>query len=129
MPDNLLKDLNTIKEDNSLKVIDIKESEILTALRVADDEELLKTMDELQQILLDETKNAEEKSDAYDSLKELNLNKGKEEMLVSAIRNLFPKEIIEAMRQSAGITEARLAELIEQAQTTYPPQLPKRRKA
>ena len=52
-----------------------------------------------------------------------------EKMLVSAIRNLFPNENIEALRQSAGITEARLTELIKQAQTTYPPQLPKRRKA
>ena len=41
--------------------------------------------------------------------------KGKEEMLILAIRNLFPDEMIEAMRQSAGITEFRLAELKKQA--------------
>ena len=42
--------------------------------------------------------------------------KAKEEMLILAIRNLFPVEMIEAMRQSAGITEARLTELREQTQ-------------
>ena len=36
---------------------------------------------------------------------------GKEEMLVSAIQNDAPLAMLEAMRQSAGITEARLAEL------------------
>ena len=43
-----------------------------------------------------------------------------EKMLISAIRNLAPKVIIEALRQSAGITEARLAELKEQVQKTCP---------
>ena len=46
--------------------------------------------------------------------------KGKEEMLISAIRNFASKEIIEAMRQSAGITETRLAELKERAQKPCP---------
>ena len=80
MPDNLLNNLevNTPTKEVS---INIRESEVLTALRVADDEEILKEMDNLQKILLDESTPAEEKSNAYDSLKELNLNKGKEQML------------------------------------------------
>ena len=36
---------------------------------------------------------------------------GKEEMLVSALQSDVPLPAIEAMRQKAGITEARLAEL------------------
>ena len=40
--------------------------------------------------------------------------KGMEKMLISAIQKLAPAEIIEAMRQSAGITEIRLAELTKQ---------------
>ena len=55
--------------------------------------------------------------------------KSKEEMLILAIINLFPQEIIEAMRQSAGITETRLAELKEQAQNSNPTSQPKGRKA
>ena len=43
---------------------------------------------------------------------------GKEEMLVSAIQSDVPLPAIEAMRQKAGITEARLAELRVLAQKT-----------
>ena len=38
-----------------------------------------------------------------------------EEMLITAIKVNVPTEAIEAMRQHAGITEARLAELKKQA--------------
>ena len=84
MPDNLLKNLNE-EEKKSIETANIRESEVLTALRVADDEEILKEMDNLQQILLDESIGTEEKSNAYDSLKELNLNKGKEQQLEQKI--------------------------------------------
>ena len=36
-----------------------------------------------------------------------------EKMIITAIQNSVPKEALEAMRQSAGITEARFAELRE----------------
>ncbi|MCL1998077.1 MAG: hypothetical protein FWG65_04835 [Turicibacter sp.] len=39
-----------------------------------------------------------------------------EEMLITAFQNAVPFQAIEAMRQSARITEARLAELKNQAQ-------------
>jgi len=76
MPENLLQKINPNEDAQS--VANIKEGEVLVSLRVADEEEVLRVMDELQQILLDDKKTAEEKSVAYDSLKELNLNKGKE---------------------------------------------------
>ena len=38
-----------------------------------------------------------------------------EEMLITAFQNAVPLQAIEAMRQNAGITEDRLAELKEQA--------------
>ena len=41
--------------------------------------------------------------------------KGMEEMIITAIKNSVPSQAIEAMQQNAGITEARLAELREQA--------------
>ena len=46
--------------------------------------------------------------------------KATEKLLISAIINLVPQEAIEAMRQSAGITETRLAELKKQAQNSNP---------
>ena len=42
--------------------------------------------------------------------------KNTEKILVLAISNFVPQEVIEAMRQSAGITESRLEELKKQAQ-------------
>ena len=88
MPENLLKNLNP-NNDKTQSVISIKEDEILVSLRVADEEEVLRVMDELQQILLDDAKTAEEKSVAYDSLKELNLNKGKEQNLEKKILETY----------------------------------------
>jgi len=46
---------------------------------------------------------------------------GMEEMLVSAIQNDAPLPVIEAMRQSAGVTESRLAELMALAKKTGSP--------
>jgi len=88
MPDNLLKNLNTENID-AQEVISIRESELLTALRVADEEEVLLAMEELQMILLDGSASAAEKSVAYDSLKELNLNKGKELGLEKKIMEVY----------------------------------------
>jgi len=39
-----------------------------------------------------------------------------EDILISAFQNNFPIEAVEVIRQRAGITESRLAELKEQAQ-------------
>ena len=88
MPDNLLKKISNPNEE-SKEVVNINESEILTALRVADDETVIKEMNSLQEILLDDTKSSEEKSNAYDSLKELNLNKGKEQNLEQKILETY----------------------------------------
>ena len=83
MPENLLQRINQNEETQS--VANIREEEVLASLRVADEEEVLRIMDELQQILLDDKKSAEEKSVAYDSLRELNLNKGKEQAVEQKI--------------------------------------------
>ncbi len=90
MPNNLLKDINSKKEsEKTQETVSIKENETLTALRVKDDEDVVKEMNDLQKILLDEKKTKEEKSQAYDTLKELNLNKGKEQKLEQKILQEF----------------------------------------
>ena len=42
---------------------------------------------------------------------EKGMEKGMESMLMTALQNLFPPEVIETMRKKAGISEARLEEL------------------
>ena len=86
MPDSLLE---SIKANNSKEVVNIHESDSLAALRVESEEEMLSTMQTLQEALLDDSKSALEKSQAYDSLKELNLNKGKEAELEKKIKETF----------------------------------------
>lgn len=88
--DALSSILNTTTNDNSSYVnVNVEESSILAALKVNEEEELLKTMNELQTILLDDTATIEEKNDAYDALMALNANKGKEEELEKKIKTEF----------------------------------------
>lgn len=90
MPDNSsLKEMeNTIQEENKV-VTTVSESTELVALRISADEEMLKSMESLQTILLDETKTANEKNDAYENLVALNSIKGKEEALESILLKEF----------------------------------------
>lgn len=84
MPDEVLQ---TIKSENNKtkETVEIKDSDVLAALRVEADEETLKEMNTLQEVLLNESATVDEKNDAYESLKELNQNKGKEEEIEKAI--------------------------------------------
>ncbi len=90
MPDNSsLKEMeNTVKEENKA-ITTVSESTELVALRISADEEMLKNMESLQTILLDETKTANEKNDAYESLVALNSIKGKEEALEDILLKEF----------------------------------------
>ncbi len=90
MPDNSsLKEIeNTVKEENQV-LTTVSESTELVALRISADEEMLKNMESLQTILLDETKTANEKNDAYESLVALNSIKGKEEALEDILLKEF----------------------------------------
>lgn len=90
LPETSLSNLiepEKISSDSSKVTID--ESDSLATLRVEDDETVLAEMDELQKKLLDDSLNAEEKSNAYDKLVSINLNKGKENSLETLILNTY----------------------------------------
>lgn len=84
MSNDVLEELITNKKTES--VSEIYESDALAALEVEKDEAMVQEMNALQEVLLDENKTVEEKNTAYETLKELNLNKGKEETLVKLIQ-------------------------------------------
>ena len=69
-----LRDLivNDNIEDTTLV---INENTELVALRIQNDEEVLETINELQEILLDQTSDLTAKNDAYDQLLSINNNK------------------------------------------------------
>lgn len=82
--DELILDVDT--NDTTLVV---NESTELVALRVQDDEETLDTINELQNILLDETSDLSAKNDAYDQLLSINSNKRIESSLEKIIKDEF----------------------------------------
>lgn len=87
MPNNTLA---TIKEtDSTTETINIEESDSLAALRVQNDEEVESTLNELQSILLNEETTLEEKNTAYESIQNINTNKGKEESIEKLISDNF----------------------------------------
>ncbi len=89
IPDNLLKDITNNTNSNTTEVGNINESSALVALRVEADEETLKEIQTLEDILTDSTKSVIEKNDAYEELQQVNINKGKEEELEKLIKNEF----------------------------------------
>ena len=82
--DELILDVDT--NDTTLVV---NESTELVALRVQDDEETLDTINELQNILLDQTSDVNAKNDAYDQLLSINNNKSIEINLEKIIKKEF----------------------------------------
>ena len=74
-------------EDNTQ--VSVEEDEVITALKVADDEEYLKELDTLKLVLMDNKSSVEEKNIAFDKMKDLNTNKNKEEELESLIESTY----------------------------------------
>ncbi len=91
LKDTNLESLTTMNNETSPQM-EVTESSYLVALRVESDEELLSTMNELQTVLNDTKTTLEEKNDAYETLKELNLNKGKESELEKLIKSEYQLE-------------------------------------
>ncbi len=82
--------LATLAGDNTSKeTIEVDESNVLVALRVASDEEMMQQMQSYQDILLDEASTLEEKNDAYESLQALNTIKGEVEKIEKLITETY----------------------------------------
>lgn len=79
------------KEVNSSNAssVEVDSSSVINSLRVSRDESLENEVEGIKSILMDVSKTSEEKSDAYEALKELNSNKGKEEALEAIIKKDF----------------------------------------
>jgi len=77
MPSELLLTGGVVLEEENNYVV-MEESDVLTALRVDADEDLLEELDALKLILNNQTSSIDEKNEAFDRMKELNINKSKE---------------------------------------------------
>ena len=92
MPSELLLNNKTeIKEnkENDQVTVNVKESDLLVALRVESDSELQNEIDDLKTVLTDETKSTDEKNEAYEKIKNINNTRSEEENLEKKNKDEF----------------------------------------
>ena len=88
MNENKLSDyIDTVDTTDTSLVVN--ESTELVSLRVQSDEEMLETINHLQEVLLSETSDLESKNDAYNDLLLISSNKSEEEKLEKIIKEEF----------------------------------------
>ncbi len=89
MPNDLLSSKIEGKEKEKQVNVKVSEGDILIAMRANRDEKVSATIEELQNVLTKENATTEEKDKAFEELKVLNLNIGKEGELESKIEEKF----------------------------------------
>lgn len=95
MPSELLltTNKNNIDETNKSQDkevhVDVKESNLLVALRVEADEEMSKEIESLKTILTNAETSVSEKNKAYEKIKQLNDTRGEEEKIESQIKETY----------------------------------------
>lgn len=89
MPNDLLSSKIEGKETEEKTNVTVTEGDILIAMRANRDEKVSLEIEELQKVLTSETATTEEKNTAFEELKVLNLNIGKEEELETKIEENF----------------------------------------
>lgn len=72
--------------------VSIEESEILVALRVEAEEQMLSEIEELKSVLTDVESTVEEKNNAFEKMKSINMSKGEEEKLEKIIKEKYNLE-------------------------------------
>lgn len=86
---NYTEGVSNTESDNKEVEVDIKESEILVALRVEANDQMLSEMEELQMILTSTDSSVDEKNNAFEKIKLLNMTRGEEEDLENKIKREF----------------------------------------
>ena len=87
LPNNTLATINEI--ETNTKDVTLENVDSLTALRIESEEEIESTINELQSVLLNEKSTVEEKNKAYESIQDINTNKGKCERIEKLITDNF----------------------------------------
>lgn len=87
--DNMVLNSNNNSNTEKEVMVNIEESEALTAARIEKQEQDLNEVKKLQEILLSDDKTIDEKNDAYEQIKYLNASKSIEEKLEKNINSNF----------------------------------------
>ncbi len=87
MPSELLLTNNKTKEKKkSEATVEVSKDEIISALKVEDDAEREKKIEELTVVLTNSDSSKDEKNEAYNKIKELNSSKGEQETLETKLK-------------------------------------------
>jgi stage III sporulation protein AH len=89
MPSELLFSNNGKIDNKTNDKVTIKESELLTALRVENEDQRINMIKELKLILTNVEASIDDKNNAYEQLKLLDVLKGKEETLEGKLKKLY----------------------------------------
>ena len=89
MPNELLLTSNGVEDGNNDKQLNVKESGIISALKVEDNNSMLKEIGALKEILTKEDSSVDDKNKAFDALKLINQISSKEELLEEKIMNNY----------------------------------------
>ena len=89
MPNELLLTSNGVEDGNNDKQVNVKESSIISALKVEDNNSTLKEIGALKEILTKEDSSVDDKNKAFDALKLINQISSKEELLEEKIMNNY----------------------------------------
>ena len=89
MPNELLLTSNGVEDGNNDKQLNVKESSIISALKVEDNNSTLKEIGSLKEILTKEDSSVDDKNKAFDALKLINQISSKEELLEEKIMNNY----------------------------------------
>lgn len=95
MPSELLLSTNSnyvskeTTEGTQTPTVEVTESTILTSLRVESDEQMMNEIQNLQTILTNKDSTVDEKNNAYEKIKQLNLNKGEEQKIEKQISDTY----------------------------------------
>lgn len=82
----LLTNLENIEPVSEEASVEIEESDVISALKLKDEEEHLEELDALKLILMDTKSSVDEKNSAFDKMKSLDINKSEEEKLMNIVK-------------------------------------------
>lgn len=95
MPNELLVTNNgnvesTIEENEENEIsVSITESDVISALKVEDENDTLEEINTLKETLTNTEESVDKKNEAYDKIKELNENSGKEETIENMLKEKY----------------------------------------
>ena len=88
IPANILEDIEPNISSNDM-VVNANEVSSLVALRIDNDEQVMNQINDLEEKIVDQNTTIDEKNIAFEELKSINFNRGKEDDLINIIKQEF----------------------------------------